>query len=208
MRIYFLRHGETDWNVQKRLQGQTDIALNSNGVRQATLWRPFFDGIHLSGLYSSSLSRAMETAVLATHRPPCIIEDLGERHYGEWEGREWHDIAGNDPDFDQRWRRADSKPPGGESRLEMQARVYRAMDSIVASHDADAELLIVGHGGSGKAVLGYANRMTIEELFALPAIENAALTVLTREGDRWKVGEPMMPAEEGTSLPAAPATGI
>jgi probable phosphoglycerate mutase len=206
MRIYFLRHGETDWNVQKRMQGQVDIALNSTGVRQAMLWAPFFDRIRLAGVYSSSLSRAMETAKLATCRPPCIIEDLGERHYGEWEGRVWHDIAGDDPDFDRRWRRADSKPPGGESRLEMQARVSQAMDSIVASHDADSELLIVGHGGSGKAVLGYANKMTIEELFALPAIANAAMTVLTREGQRWKVSEPIMPGEEVPSVRDLPVT--
>jgi broad specificity phosphatase PhoE len=200
MRIYFLRHGETDWNVQKRMQGRTDIALNSNGVRQAMLWRPFFDRIHLSGVYSSSLSRAMETAVLATRRPPCIIDDLAERNYGEWEGKIWRDIAGSDPDFDQRWRRANSKPPGGESRLEMQARVYRAMDSIVASHDADSELLIVGHGGSGKAVLGYANKMSIDELFGLPAIANVAMTVLTREGESWKVAQPITPDEEVTPL--------
>jgi probable phosphoglycerate mutase len=206
MRIYFLRHGETDWNVQKRMQGQTDIALNSNGVRQALLWQPFFDRIQLSGVYSSALSRALGTAMLATRRPPCIIEDLGERHYGEWEGRVWQDIAGDDPDFDRRWRRADSKPPGGESRLEMQARVYRAMDAIVVSHRDDSELLIVGHGGSGKAVLGYANKMTIEELFALPAIANAAMTVLTCEGQRWKVSEPITPDEGVPSVRDLPVT--
>ncbi len=200
MRIYFLRHGETDWNVERRIQGRTDIALNSNGVRQATQWRPFFDRIHLAGVYSSSLSRAMETAVLATGRPPCVIDDLNERHYGEWEGRVWNDIADLDPDFDRRWRRADSSPPGGESRLEMHARVHRAMDSIVASHDENSELLIVAHGGSGKAVLGYANKMSIEELFRVPAIENAAMTILTREGERWSVAEPMMPDEEVTPL--------
>jgi probable phosphoglycerate mutase len=142
----------------------------------------------------------METAVLAARRPPCVIDGLNERNYGEWEGRVWNDIAGNEPDFDRRWRRADSRPPGGESRLEMQVRVYRAMDSIVASHDADAELLIVAHGGSGKAVLGYANGMSIEELFGIPAIGNATMTILTREGGRWSVAESITPDEEITLL--------
>jgi len=196
MRIYFLRHGETDWNVARRIQGRTDIALNSNGVRQANLWRPFFERIPLAGVYSSSLSRAMETAMLATHRPPCVIDDLNERHYGEWEGKIWNDIAHHDPDFDRRWRCADTSPPGGESRLLMHARVYRAMDSIVASHDEGSELLIVAHGGSGKAVLGYANRMSIEELFGIPAIGNATMTLLTREGRNWSVAEPMTPDEQ------------
>ena len=200
MRIYFLRHGETDWNVARRIQGRTDIALNSNGVKQAILWQPFFERISLAGVYSSSLSRAMETAVLASRRPPCVIDELNERNYGEWEGRVWNDIADHEPDFDRRWRRADSSPPGGESRLEMHERVYRAMDSIVASHDADAELLIVAHGGSGKAVLGYANKMSIEELFGIPAIGNATMTMLTRDGERWSVAEPMLPDEEVTRL--------
>src|SRR4029077_17758268 len=107
MRIYFLRHGETDWNVARRIQGRTDIALNSNGVKQATLWRPFFERISLAGVFSLSLFRSMETAVLATRRPPCVIDELNERNYGEWEGRVWNDIADHEPDFDLRWRRAD-----------------------------------------------------------------------------------------------------
>jgi broad specificity phosphatase PhoE len=77
----------------------------------------------------------------------------------------------------------------------MHERVYRAMDSIVASHDADAELLIVAHGGSGKAVLGYANKMSIEELFGIPAIGNATMTILTRERESWSVAEPVLSDE-------------
>lgn len=200
MRIYFLRHGETDWNVARRIQGRTDIALNSTGVMQAKRWRPFFDRIQLAGVYSSSLSRAMDTAVLATSRPPCVIDELNERNYGEWEGRVWNEIADHDPAFDREWRRADSSPPGGESRLQMHARVYRAMDSIVASHNADSELLVVAHGGSGKAVLGYANKLSIEELFGIPAIGNAAMTIMTRDGDRWNVAGEIMPDEEVTPL--------
>jgi broad specificity phosphatase PhoE len=82
----------------------------------------------------------------------------------------------------------------------MHARVYRAMDSIVASHDENSELLIVAHGGSGKAVLGYANKMSIEELFGIPAIQNAVMTILTREGESWSIAAPMMPDEEVTPL--------
>jgi broad specificity phosphatase PhoE len=195
MRIYFLRHGETDWNVSRRIQGRTDIALNANGVSQAKKWRPFFERIPLAGVYSSSLSRAMETALLATLRPPCVVDALNERNYGEWEGRVWNDIANHERDFDRRWRDGESSPPGGESRLEMHARVNRAMDSIVASHDEGSELLIVAHGGSGKAVLGYANRMSIEELFGIPAIGNATMTLLTREGKHWTVAGATMPGE-------------
>ena len=70
------------------------------------------------------------------------------------------------------------------------------MDSIVASHDADSELLVVAHGGSGKAVLGYATKLSIDELFRIPAIGNAALTILTQEGDGWSIGKPAWPGED------------
>jgi broad specificity phosphatase PhoE len=193
MRIYLLRHGETDWNVARRIQGHTDIALNAKGVRQARSWQPYFDRIHLAGVYSSALSRAMETARLASRRAPCLMDGLNERHYGEWDGRVWSELAGPDPDFDRRWRQPDSSPPGGESRLQLHARVHRAMESIVASHDADSEILIVAHGGSGKAVLGYARNLSIEDLSATPALGNAGMVILSRTGERWSIDGEMAP---------------
>src|ERR1700733_1895814 len=68
VRIYLLRHGETDWNVVRRLQGSVDIPLNNTGISQAAHWRSYFDDIPLAGIYSSSLDRALQTAALATGR--------------------------------------------------------------------------------------------------------------------------------------------
>jgi len=195
MRIYLLRHGETDWNVARKIQGHTDIDLNSNGIRQAKSWLPFFDQISLAGVYSSSLSRAMETARLASGRAPCVVDGLNERNYGEWEGCRWHDLAAEDVNFDRRWKLPHSAPPGGESRFQLQARVHSAMESIISSHDDGSEILIVAHGGSGKAVLGYANKLPIEMLAALPALRNAGVTVLRGEGDCWNIEEEMTPAD-------------
>jgi len=199
MRIYLLRHGETDWNVARKIQGHTDIALNSNGVRQARTWQPYFDRIRLAGVYSSSLTRAMDTALLASRRAPCIVDGLNERHYGDWEGHRWDDLAGQDLDFDRRWKLPHSAPPGGESRLQLQVRVQVAMESIIASHEADSEILIVAHGGSGKAVLGYANKMSIEVQAAIPALRNAGVTILNGKGNRWIVEEEMAPRDTPVS---------
>jgi broad specificity phosphatase PhoE len=196
MRIYLLRHGETDWNVARRIQGRTDIALNSNGVRQARSWQPYSDRIRLAGVYSSALSRAMETAWLASRRAPCIIEGLNERHYGQWDGRYWNELTGHAPNFDRRWQLPDSSPPNGESRLQMHARVQRAMEPIVASHDDHSKILIVAHGGSGKAILGFANKMSIEDLSIIPALANAALTILSSEGDKWSIAEEVPPTDD------------
>ena len=66
MRLYLLRHGETDWNVGRRLQGLIDTPLNPKGMKQAAGWRPYFDRIRLAAIYSSSLTRAIDTAALAT----------------------------------------------------------------------------------------------------------------------------------------------
>jgi probable phosphoglycerate mutase len=195
MRIYLLRHGETDWNVARKIQGHTDIALNSNGVRQASNWQPYFDRIRLAGVYSSSLARAMDTALLASRRAPCIVDGLNERHYGDWEGHRWDDLAGRDSDFDRRWKLPDSAPPGGESRLQLQARVQHAMESIISSHEDDSEILIVAHGGSGKAVLGFANKKPIEFQAGLPALRNAGVTILLGEGDRWAVEEEILSSD-------------
>jgi 2,3-bisphosphoglycerate-dependent phosphoglycerate mutase len=192
MRIYLLRHGETDWNVARKIQGHTDIALNRNGIRQAKSWQPYFDRIRLAGIYSSSLTRAMDTALLASGRAPCIIDGLNERNYGEWEGQRWNDLADRSLDFDRRWKLPHSAPPGGESRLQLQVRVQHAMESIISSHEDDSEILVVAHGGSGKAVLGYANKMPIESQAAIPALRNAGVTILYREGDRWAVGEEVL----------------
>jgi broad specificity phosphatase PhoE len=195
MRIYLLRHGETDWNVARKIQGHTDIALNSTGVRQAKSWLPFFAQIPLAGVYSSSLARAMETARLASGRPPCVVDGLNERNYGEWEGCRWHDLAAEDVNFDRRWKQPQTAPPGGESRHQLQVRVQHAMESIISSHNDDSEILIVAHGGSGKAVLGYANKLPIEMLSALPALRNAGVTILHGEGGSWNIEEEMTPAD-------------
>jgi broad specificity phosphatase PhoE len=195
MRIYLLRHGETDWNVARRIQGRTDIALNSNGARQARSWQSYFSRVSLAGVYSSALCRAMETALLASHRAPCVVDGLNERNYGEWEGSLWGDLVRHNKDFDLRWRDPNGIPPGGESRLAMHSRVRLAMESIIASHDADSEILIVAHGGSGKAVLGFANRWSIEELSEIPALRNAGVTIIKGDRNRWTIEEEMSPSD-------------
>src|SRR3954468_25046965 len=103
MRVYLLRHGETDWNVARRLQGTMNTPLNANGIRQAESWRTYFDRIQFAGIYSSALDRALHTGWLATGRPACIIEAFNERGFGEWEGRTWPDLERTVSEFDLRW---------------------------------------------------------------------------------------------------------
>jgi broad specificity phosphatase PhoE len=171
MRIYLLRHGETEWNVDGRIQGQLDVPLSDRGIRQARGWRPYFDRIELAGVYSSALSRAMDTAMLATGRPPCIIPELNERCFGELQGKVWPRQIETVLDF---------SPPGGETREQLENRVREAFNQIVSSHNRSAEVLIVCHGGSSRVILAHAG--------APPTLlGNAALALLSVDNGQWSV---------------------
>ena len=163
MRLYLLRHGETEWNVGGRIQGQLDVPLNDVGIEQALRWRPYFDGIRLAAVYSSALSRTMQTALLATGRLPCIIPEFNERCFGELQGQVWRHELETVLDF---------CPPGGETREQLEHRVRPALESIVAEYETMAEILIVCHGGSGRVILSWAG---LEGRL----LDNASLEVLS-----------------------------
>jgi probable phosphoglycerate mutase len=157
--LYFLRHGETDWNAVQRYQGQTDIPLNEKGRRQAAR-----NGQRLRALLgpraasldfvASPLSRASETMRIAraemSLEPDAFRRDdrLKEQHYGHWEGQLWHDLPRVDPegysarDLDK-WGWC---PRGGESYRMLSERIAGwladvAEDTVVASHGAVSRVL-------------------------------------------------------------------
>ena len=85
--IYIARHGETDWNLQHRLQGWTDIALNETGRRQAQDLAERLTGVHLDHIYTSELGRSRETAAaLLGHAQVTALVELNERNMGQYEG--------------------------------------------------------------------------------------------------------------------------
>jgi 2,3-bisphosphoglycerate-dependent phosphoglycerate mutase len=184
MRVYLLRHGETDWNVVRRLQGSVDTPLNEKGMRQAASWRPYFDGLRLAAIYSSSLDRALQTAFLATGRVSCVIPDFNERGFGSWEGQIWGDLESSIAEFNERWNDNDFYPPGGESRLDLYNRVSRALSQTVLEHAPDDEILIVAHGASGHAILSVLLDHPLEARGSLPVLHNAHLTILDVQSNR------------------------
>ena len=128
--LYLVRHGETDWNRQRRIQGLTDIPLNDTGREQAratgrALGRRAFDGI-----FSSPLGRALETARIIAGEvglpEPSVIDALAERNYGEAEGMGFDEIERRWPD-----RRA---VPGQESREQVVERVLPALHDLARAH--------------------------------------------------------------------------
>jgi broad specificity phosphatase PhoE len=185
VRLYLLRHGETDWNVEHRLQGSRNTYLNRLGICQAESRRSYFDRIHLAAIYSSSLERALHTAVLAAGRPSCIIPGFDERGFGDWEGSLWDDLTVSIPEFNEKWNDNSFCPPNGESRFALFDRVWTALAETVLAHDPSAEVLIVGHGGSGHAILCALLGYPIEARSSLPELANGSLTILEQRSSEW-----------------------
>lgn len=152
--FYFLRHGETDWNVIKRLQGHTDIPLNENGRTQARSVIETLKTIGLQRIISSPLSRAYETATIVNEilQIPLQVDDrLKEKHFGLYEGKTGEDIkifhaeypditAEIEPETNQ------ARPPEGEVYKVFHDRIFDGIKQNLVTYP-DEKILFVSHGG-------------------------------------------------------------
>lgn len=151
-RIIAIRHGETAWNADSRIQGQRDIALNDIGLWQARRVGVALAGERISAVYSSDLGRAHQTAASiseTTGIPVIRTQGLRERRFGIFEGMTFQEIQDTWPEHAQNWRRRipEWQPPeGGESLIELRERVHRTMVELAARHPGE-QIVIVAHGG-------------------------------------------------------------
>jgi len=155
--LYIVRHGETTWNRDGRVQGHTDVPLSEVGRQQARDLGERLAQISFHAAYSSDLSRALQTAELIVGATgPRVVEwpDLRERHCGRWEGQFFAEIAERDPAGWQAWieRSPNEAPHGGENQLQLEARVHKALERIVENHP-DHTVLVVSHGAAIRALL-------------------------------------------------------
>ena len=151
-RIIAIRHGETAWNAESRIQGQRDIGLNDTGRWQAQRVGAALEGEEIRAVYSSDLGRAHETAqsiAVKAGIPVVSSEGLRERSFGMFEGRTFDEIHQTWPEHAQNWRRRipEWEPPeGGESLLQLRERVRKTMEELAARHPGE-QIVIVAHGG-------------------------------------------------------------
>ncbi|WP_372656824.1 histidine phosphatase family protein [Hydrogenophaga sp.] len=150
-RILAVRHGETAWNRESRIQGHTDIELNAHGRWQATQLAQALRDESIAAAYASDLSRARETAqIVAPFHGLQVktLHGLRERHFGEFEGQTWTDLELRWPVETLAWRKRepDFAPGGGESLRQLQTRVVATVCDIAAQHPGEQILLAV-HGG-------------------------------------------------------------
>jgi len=149
--LLLIRHGETQWNAQARIQGHRDIALSERGLRQAQRLARFLGEQAIDAVYASDLARASQTAqplADALGRPLQLDERLRERGFGLFEGSTYEEAQANWPNEYAIWRRRDPAHalPGGESYLAARARVLQCLDEIARAH-AGATAAVVTHGG-------------------------------------------------------------
>lgn len=152
--IYLVRHGQTQWNLEKRLQGATDNVLNETGRRQAAELAQRLAGVPFSHIYSSGLRRAQETAAaFAGATPVTALPALNERSFGKFEGifEDQRDAA-LFAEFGRRGNALDDSLDGGESLQSQADRVKAAVRQITARH-ATGSIAIVAHGGVNPLVL-------------------------------------------------------
>jgi probable phosphoglycerate mutase len=184
-----VRHGETDWNAERRLQGHLDVPLNETGHVQAAAAASHLGDKHFTAIYCSDLSRARQTATAigaTSSLSPITDPDLRERHYGAFQGLTYEEARAQHPVAYARFLARDASfafGGGGESLTTFALRVRAALERIVTQHPAQ-QVLVVTHGG----VLDIAHRLASGTDLESPrnfTIPNAALNWLEFDGARW-----------------------
>jgi probable phosphoglycerate mutase len=150
-RIFAIRHGETAWNVDTRIQGQLDIPLNDTGRWQAARLAEALAGEELHAVYASDLSRAQATGAVLAQRlglPIGLHPGLRERHFGIFQGHTHAEVEQRWPDAARRWRQRDPafSPPEGERLADFYERCVATARELAQRHPGQA-VALVAHGG-------------------------------------------------------------
>lgn len=192
-RLLLVRHGESEWNAVRRLQGQADIELSEKGEAQARALAPFIAQLAPDLAITSDLRRARHTAELLGFPDARCEPDLREVNVGGWTGQEIARITADQPEEYRGWRAGTFAPPGGEAWADFCARTVRATEEAAKSAD---RLLVICHGGVIRALLQ--TLLDLSPRRIIP-VGPASLTVLAR-----KPGESAMRLEVFNYAPAGP----
>lgn len=146
MRLVMARHGETEWNTVRRLQGQADAPLSARGQEQAAALAPMFrNGLAPDDVVASDLPRARQSAAIMGFAGARLDPRFREIDVGAWSGRMIAEIQAEDMDAWRSWRAGCHTPPGGESWAVFKQRVLAGISDLAAA--GAATVLVVAHGG-------------------------------------------------------------
>lgn len=178
-KIYLVRHGETNWNTELRYQGQRDIPLNEEGLRQAMCIAHNLDAEKIEKIYTSPLLRAHKTASLIAEKHGldlCVEPDLMEIDFGEWEGRNYNELKKEEQDFAERWffNPDTISIPGGEPYTVFKERVLAGYKRI---RNLNKNIAIVTHAGVIRVIMAAVLDIPAANVTRL-RLSPASLTVL------------------------------
>jgi alpha-ribazole phosphatase len=148
MNLFLIRHGQTNWNLEQRFQGQSDIPLNETGRKQAAVLADRLSADPFDAIYSSDLQRATETAKIICVSQIHPDARLREVNFGDWEGLTYDEIKAKHPETLAAWESDIFKnaPPHGETLEGLSVRVQSMLDELREKYE-DQNILIVAHGG-------------------------------------------------------------
>ena len=182
MKLYIIRHGQTDWNIAKKIQGRQDIPLNERGHFQAQCLGKAMENRPITAVFSSPQNRAMETAIAVASPagvPVIPVRDLMEINYGVWEGKTEEELLRDDRALYEAWwsHPAETAPPEGESINQVNERCRQAWKEIKPQLTGDAA--IVAHGG----LLAHFMEQLLgsESIAASTVAHNASITTIEYE---------------------------
>jgi probable phosphoglycerate mutase len=185
-----VRHGQTDWNKVRRIQGQLDSELDEAGRQQAIERSADFQCMRLAAVYSSSSLRARQTTeLLLGERSVDVtcLDDLREVRLGVWQGHMWEDIEKTYPELVELHRTASPAfdVEGAETSCQAQQRGIDAIESIIRQHSTEpggTSILVVSHGAIMKSILAHYAQVPLSHLHELPSLPNCAHCIVLVEG--------------------------
>ena len=189
--FYFLRHGETEWNVEGRFCGRTDVPLSEAGQRQARLLAERVKPLVVEALYSSPLRRARQTAALigeAIGREPVVDARLTELNYGTWEGFTLADIERAGPAVYHGWYRDPGSlaPPQGESGVQLIERVMPFLKEAAQKHPR-GNVMVVCHKTVCRLLACHFMGIPLARYRQAVRVDNTAVNVFEVKDGFWRV---------------------
>ena len=180
-RIVLWRHGQTDWNLQNRFQGHSDIPLNETGHAQARRAAPLLMGLRPEKIVCSDLIRTQQTAAALADiakLPVHIDAGLRETNGGKWEGRTGEENRADDYERFVNWLDGNDEPAGdtGERRSEIAERAVAAISR--ALEPSLSTLVVVTHGGTARIVIGKMLALPMNQWATIGGLSNASWSIL------------------------------
>lgn len=187
MRLICMRHGQTPWNLEHRIQGHTDIPLDERGHAQAQALAERLSALPLAAVYVSPLQRAYDTGAHIAERNHCPLireEALIERYFGTWEGRRMEDVAREEPEAWKTWVEAPElcPIPQSESMQNVMERTVRLSERLLEKH-AGETLVLVTHANPLRMLLSHYTGLPVSCMYKVRT-DNCSYTEFCMQRER------------------------